>query len=86
MIKLKNIVIENDIAKSDIIPEDCKTYGKIEVDLSRNEIINSVLPTGYECCKNHLQHAKDYLIEIAKTRATSAKGRPERIYKIIELQ
>lgn len=66
MIKLKNIVIENNIVKSDIIPEDCKTNGTIEIDLSEKKIKNSVLPTGYEWCKKHLEYAKDYLIEISK--------------------
>ncbi len=68
MIKLKNIAIENDIAKSEIIVEDSKMVGKIEVDLSENKIKNSVLPTGYEWCKKHLEYAKDYLIEASKIK------------------
>lgn len=68
MIKLKNIVIENNIAKSDIIPEDCKTTGKIEVNMSDDKITNFILPTGYEWCKKHLEYAKNYLIEISKSK------------------
>ena len=68
MIKLKSIVIENNVAKSEIVVEDCKVSGKIEVDLFENEIKNSVLPTGYEWCKKHLEYAKKYLIEIAQTK------------------
>lgn len=68
MIKLKNIVIETNIAKSDIIPEDCKTNGEIEIDLSESKITNFVLPVGYEWCKKHLEYAKEYLIEIAKSK------------------
>ena len=68
MVKLKNIVIENDIAKSEIIVEDCETIGNIEVDLFENKIKNSVLPKGYEWCKKHLEYAKDYLIEVSKLK------------------
>lgn len=69
MVKLKNIVIENNIAKSEIIPEDCKTNGYIEVDLSENKILNFVLPDGYEHCRNHIAHAKNYLIELFGSKA-----------------
>ena len=68
MIKLKNIVIDNNVAVCDIIVEDSNTCGKIEVDLEENTIKHYLLPTGYEWCKNHLNHAKEYLIEIARTK------------------
>lgn len=63
MIKLKNIVIDNNIAKSEIIPEDSIVSGNIEIDLSENKILDFVLPKGYEWCKKHLEYAKNYLIE-----------------------
>ena len=75
MIKLKNIKIEHNVVKSEIILEDCKEIGKIEIDLTGRKILNSVVPTGYEWCKKHLEHARDYLIEIAesKTKIPSEK-------------
>lgn len=68
MIKLKNITIDNRIIKSDIIPEDCKTNGKIEIDLDKKEIISSVLPIGYEWCRKHLECAKEYLVSLSEKK------------------
>ena len=68
MIKLRNIVIKNNIANSEIIPEDSKVSGNIEIDLSQNKIINFVLPHNYEWCKKHLEYAKDYLMELYKLK------------------
>lgn len=68
MIKLKNIVIEENVVKCDIFPEDSKKAGKIEFDLTNKKIINFILPTGYEWCKKHIQHAIDYLIEARKAK------------------
>ena len=61
MIKLKNIKIDKGIAECDVFLEDCKECGNIKVNLSENKIIECTLPTGYEWCQNHMQHAKKYL-------------------------
>ena len=63
MIELKNIKIDGNIVKCEIYPEDSKTSGYIEVDVLDNKIINCVLPCGYEWCKNHLEHAKKYIVK-----------------------
>lgn len=63
MIELKNIKIDGNIVKCEIFPEDSRNNGNIEVDVSENKIISFVLPTGYEWCKNHLEHAKRFIVE-----------------------
>ncbi len=62
MIKLKNIVIDGKKISCDIIPEDCKEKGYMQVDIEKNDVEEVVLPAGYEWCKNHVQHAKQYLL------------------------
>lgn len=68
MIKLKNITIENNIAKCDIVPEDSLESGIIEIDLAQSSIMSAVLPKGYEWCKMHLEHGKNYLCELYKSK------------------
>lgn len=63
MIELKNIKIDENVVKCEIYPEDSKTSGYIEVDVSGDKIINCALPPGYEWCKNHLEHAKRYIVK-----------------------
>jgi CxxC motif-containing protein len=67
MVKLKNIVINGNIAKCDIYPEDSRATGSLEVDLQTKEITSSTLPVGYEWCENHIAHAKNYLVDINRT-------------------
>ena len=66
MIKLKNIVIENEVVSCNIFPEDSEIPGTIKVDAHKGEIISFCLPDNYTWCKNHLEHAKEYLIKIHK--------------------
>ena len=47
MVKLKNIVINGNIAKCDIYPEDSRATGSLEVDLQTKEIISYT----YGCCR-----------------------------------
>ena len=68
MIRLRNITIENDIAKCDIIPEDSSESGILEINLAQNSIISVVFPKGYEWCKIHIEHTKNYLSELYKTK------------------
>lgn len=68
MIKLKNIMIEENIAKCEIVPEDSKNAGRLEVDLVTKMITECSLPIGYEWCKNHVAHAKEYLLNVSKSR------------------
>lgn len=69
MVKLKNIVIDGNIAKCDIYPEDSPANGSLEVDLQTREIISYILPVGYEWCENHIAHAKNYLVDISKSNS-----------------
>ena len=64
MIKLKNIVIDGQIAKCEIFPEDSNSFGILEVNLETKEILNLLLPLGYEWCKSHIEHARDYLCSV----------------------
>lgn len=63
MIELKNIKIDGNIVKCEIYPEDSRTSGHIEVDVSEDKIIDFTLPPGYEWCKNHLEHAKRFIVK-----------------------
>lgn len=63
MIELKNIKIDGNTVKCEIYPEDSRKSGHIEVDVSENKIVNSALPQGYEWCKNHLEHAKRFIVK-----------------------
>lgn len=62
MIELKNIKIDGNTVKCEIYPEDSRESGCIEVDVLENKIVNSALPQGYEWCKNHLEHARRYIV------------------------
>jgi hypothetical protein len=64
MIKLKNIVINDNHLSCTIIPEDSRDSGYLEIDLNNNELVKTLLPKGYEWCKKHVQHAKQYLLNI----------------------
>lgn len=64
MIKLKNIEINNHVLSCNIIPEDSELSGNITVDAMSKNIIDFKLPKEYEWCKNHLQHAKEYLLDL----------------------
>lgn len=63
MIKLENIKINGNVVECDIYPEDSKTGGHIAVDTLNGKIVKCVMPTGYEWCKNHLEHAREYITE-----------------------
>jgi hypothetical protein len=66
MVKLKNLKKNNATIESDIIPEDSDNSGHIVVDLDQGITIDYSLPEGYEWCMNHVNHAKNKLIELAK--------------------
>lgn len=70
MIALKNIRMSNNIIECDIIPEDSKEIGHIEVQIDTKDIKNFSLPKGYEWCLNHIEHAKTALLEMAKNNDT----------------
>ena len=70
MIILKNIKIDNNTVICDIFPEDCKNNGHIEINIPEQKISNYSLPTGYEWCKNHIEHAKSYILKTLKENKT----------------
>ena len=63
MIKLKNIVKNNNKIKCDIYPEDSKIAGWLIVD-TNSERTEYELPSGYEWCKSHITHARKALIQM----------------------
>lgn len=65
MIKIKNIKINDTLITCDIFPEDSVKNGLLKIDRVKNEIINYSLPKDYEWCKSHLNHARNYLIDLA---------------------
>lgn len=66
MVKLKNIVKNNNMIQCDIYPEDSKEKGFITVNVITGELESYVLPKEYEWCMNHLQHAKRALLDMVK--------------------
>lgn len=66
MVRLKNIKKNNSVVECDIIPEDSTDSGHIVVNLDSGELEDFSLPTGYEWCTNHVNHAKNKLITLVK--------------------
>ena len=69
MIRLKNIKKTDSHIKCDIIPEDSKAVGYLDIDLKSEDpykTANYSLPAGYEWCKNHVSHAIAELIKMGK--------------------
>lgn len=67
MIKLKNIVKNENVIHCDIIPEDSVSCGSLLYDIDSDEIKSYSLPNGYEWCKKHIIHAKDALREMVSS-------------------
>jgi len=65
MVILKNIKKNDNYIECDIYPEDSTSCGHILVDTATKDIIEYVLPEGYEWCRNHVNHARFALVEIA---------------------
>ena len=65
MVKLKNIKKNNSLIECDILPEDSLQSGHIVVDVISAEVQEYSLPKGYEWCRNHVNHAKDKLVELS---------------------
>lgn len=63
MIKLKNIKTTGNVIECDIYPEDSKESGVLVVNTLNGKIVKSIMPPGYEWCRNHLEHARMYLAE-----------------------
>jgi len=66
MIKLKNIVRNDNISYCDIYPEDSSKAGKLKIDNLSGEVLDYELPEGYEHCINHVNHARYCLVNLAK--------------------
>ena len=66
MVRLENIVIGDVSAWCDIYPEDCTQPGRIGIDVENGELLEYSLPTGYEWCRNHVNHARRALIKAVK--------------------
>lgn len=64
MVRLKNIEINDKIAKADFTPENTGLWGHIEVDLSTREVIEVKHVPEYEMF--YPSHAKRKLIEMAE--------------------
>lgn len=64
MVRLKNIEKNDKIIECDIVPEDSKESGHISVQIDTQRIDSFRLPTGYEWCRNHVDHAKTELLKI----------------------
>lgn len=74
MVRLKSIEKNNNIIECDFIPEDSKESGHISVKIGTKEIESYNLPSGYEWCRNHVEHAKNALLEmVSKEEITTEK-------------
>ena len=65
MVKLKSIKKNNSLIECDIFPGDSLKSGHIVVDIVSAEVQEYSLPEGYEWCINHINHAKNKLIELS---------------------
>lgn len=61
MIKLKNIVRNEDKIVCEAYIEDCSTPVNLCYDRKNKEFDNCELPNGYEWCKSHIHHAEIFL-------------------------
>ena len=66
MVRLSNIEFDGEVICCDIFPEDSKVCGRLEVNTASNEIIEYSLPCGYEWCRSHIGHARDFLLSLSK--------------------
>lgn len=64
MIRLLNIVRDDECITCDFVPEDAETAGEMSVDLKTGEVQYTV-PEGYEWCKSHVSRAIRTLQELA---------------------
>lgn len=60
MILLKNFRIRSGNIEADIYPEGSSVAGLLVVN-SKGEIVEHLLPKGYEYCENHIAHAKRFI-------------------------
>lgn len=65
MIRLEHLKKNKTVIECDVIPEDSIRSGHIAVDLESREVVEYILPKGYEWCKNHINHAKNALLDIS---------------------
>ncbi len=66
MVKLKNIVISEEIGKCDFYPENSKEPGRLVINLNTGDILLKRLPNEYGWCDSHAAHARTALMEIVK--------------------
>lgn len=66
MIKLQKIVRTNDIITCEAFVEDCAKPLNLVFDVKSGEFKSYTMPKGYEWCKSHIHHAKNYLASIMK--------------------
>ena len=66
MIKLKNLKRNDAVGECDVYPEDSQQAGHIVVDLNSGSVNEYSLPSGYEWCLNHVNHAAENLVRLLK--------------------
>ena len=67
MVRLKNIEINGSTIECEIYPEDSKCPGHISIGKEEFKVLKYDLPPGYEWCINHVNHAKNSLVDMAKS-------------------
>lgn len=73
MIKLKNFEKNNSVIRCEIYPEESEIPGYLFFDVIKGCIVDYKLPAGYEWCKKHIFHARDYLIKAGSTDLPNEK-------------
>lgn len=66
MIKLKHITKNDNIITCYAYFEDCPEPVNLSLSIDSEKLQDCVLPTGYEWCKAHIQHAKQSLLKMFK--------------------
>lgn len=64
MVRLEKIQKTGSLIQCNIFVEDCAVSVPLSVDVLNPKNVNCTLPSGYEWCTMHIQHAVGYLLDI----------------------
>ncbi len=73
MLKLKNIVIENNIISCNITPEDSKSSGTMQYDVENDKVLMFSFPEGYEWCEPYIAQATQFFRNSDKSKLPNEK-------------
>ena len=69
MVRLVNIQLNGETAECDIFPENSLQAGHVVIDAKTGDLLDYVLPEGYEAGMSYVSHARSRLFDIIKQGA-----------------